>query len=342
MEIDIINCISECMEKTNFFNNQKKLDAMHYLIKGETYREIAEKIDKQISYVQRVMHFLRDNGLFYWGRWAPNVYKIGMKKSIAILDWKDKKIPKEKNKKYTTYARHVMGGKPKVFVVYTYPKEDEQKIEGERGELATPFYSTYTRFTTPLFKKVDLKKDFFDTYGSMDNDKNILSGTPNFKPEKIYTDPITVCICRYGELLPQLTPGIVTDKLEEDFKEKGIDVNYEQVRQKLISMKEEEVIFPKNALYLEPLSYQSALVRINIKEIYKVVATFNKFNMLTELALTKNPQMYYLYIQFPFYQISGVMEILAKLDPECDVYIETEGVISDTFYYQWSLERSKR
>jgi len=341
MKIDILSCISKCMEDTNFFNDQRKLDTMFYLMQGFTYRETAEKINKQISYVQRVMDFLRSNGLLYWGRWAPNVYKIGMKKSIAFLDWKDREMPSRDNPYYETYIHHVQAEDTKVCVIYTYPKEDESKIKGDRGEPVTPFYYTYPRFTVPFFKNIDLIKEFFDIFGSVDNDKKILSGTPSFEEESC-TDPIVVYICRHSELLPDLTPSTLTDKLEHDFKDhKEVEINYNKVRETLNWMKEKEVIYPKNALYLKPLSYQSVLVKIRTKEIYRIMGTFNRFNMLTQLALTCDSDVYYLFIQHPSHQFSEVMETLDELDPAHKAYILTKFIDSDTIYYEWSLERKK-
>jgi hypothetical protein len=340
MKINIVDCISKYMGETNFFNDQKKLDTMYYLMQGLTYREISEKIGKHISYVQRVMEFLRDNGLLYWGRWAPNVYKIGMKKTIAFLDWEDREVPMKENKWYETYIHHVLAEEPKVCVIYTYPREDESKIRGEIGEPVTPFYYTHTRFTVPFFKKQNLKEEFFNIFDSANNDKRILTGTPSFKEES-YTDPLIVYICRYGELLPELTPGILTDKLEQDFKDKEVEVNYNRVRETLEKMKKEEIIFPKNALYLKPLSYQSTLVKIKTKEIYKIMGTFNQLNTLTQLALTRDSDVFYLFIQYPFHKFSEVMEIFGELDPNYKAYVFTTLIDSDTIYYQWSLERLK-
>jgi hypothetical protein len=338
--MDIFDCISKCIEDTHFFNDQTKLDTVYYLMQGLTYREIAEKIDKQISYVQRVMEYLRDNGLLYWGRWAPNVYKIGMKKTIAFLSWEDRDVPVEKNFEYTTYVHHVQAQGIKVFVIYTYPVEDEQRIVGNLGEVVTPFYYTHTRFTVPFFKKIDLVREFFDVKDSMKNDEKMLTGTPCLEVNMNHDDsfPIAVYICRYGELLPELTPGILTDKLEQDLKDyPDITVTYERIRSKLNSMKDEGVIYPKNALYLKPLSYQSALVEINTKEIYRIMETFNQFNMLTQVALTKDPEKFYLNIQYPYYQLPDVMEIFARLDSTFKAYISTKYVMSDTIYYKWVL-----
>lgn len=338
--LDIIGCISKYMKKTKLFNDQKKLDTMYYLMQGLSYREIAEKIGKKISYVQRVMDFLKDNGLLTWGRWTPNVYRIGMKKSIAFLNWEEREVPMKDNPLYETYIHYVQAEETKVCVVYTYPKEDESKIKGDIGELITPFYYTHTRFTVPFFKKIDLVKEFFDEFDSVDNDERILTGTPSFETKPIYTDPITVHICRYGELLPDLTPKTLTEKLEQDFKGyNGIEINYNKVRDTLKRMKEEGVISPKNALYLKPLSYQSTLVKIKTDKIYRIMGTFNQFNMLTQMALTQNPDIFYLFIQYPFYQFSEVMEILAELDPTHKAYVSTKFVDSDVIYYQWSLER---
>jgi hypothetical protein len=337
--MEILNYISKYVEDTNFFNDQKKLDTVYYLMQGLTYREISEKIDKHISYVQRVMEFLRNNGLLYWGRWSPNIYKIGMKKSIAFLDWEDREVPMKENEYYETYVHHVLAEEPKVCVIYTYPREDESKIKGEIGEPITPFYYTHTRFAVPFFKKQDLKRKFFNIFGSVDNDEKILTGTPSFKEES-YIDPLIIYICRYGELLPELTPGILTDKLEQDFKYyEEIEVNYNKIRETLEKMKKEEIIFPRNALYLRPLSYQSILVKIKTKEIYKIMSTFNQLNMLTQLALTHNSDMFYLFIQYPFYKFSEVIDIFCELDSTCKAYLLTKLIDSDTIYYQWSLER---
>lgn len=339
MGLDILEFISRHMEETNFFNDQKKLDTMYYLMQGLTYREIAEKIDKHISYVQRVMDYLRNNGLLSWGRWAPNVYKIGMRKSITFLDWKEREVPMRDNPNYETYVHHVQAEETKVCVIYTYPKEDESQVKGDRGELITPFYYTHTQFREPIFKKIDLVKEFCDIFDSVDNDKIILTGNPSFE-EKSYVDPVTVYICRYGELLPELTPGILTEKLEQDFRDyKEIDVNYNRVRDKLNKMKSEEVIYPKNALYLKSLSYQSTLVKIETKEIYRILGTFNQFNMLTQLAMTRDSDIFYVFVQYPFHQFSEVMEIFDWLDPTHKTYVSTKFIDSDTIYYRWALER---
>jgi len=337
--VDILEYLSKYLEETNFFNDQKKLDTMYYLMQGLTYREIAEKIEKHISYVQRVMEFLRTHELLLWGRWAPNVYKIGMKKSIAFLNWEDRDIPMRDNPDYETYVQHVQAEETRVCVVYTYPKEEESRIKGDPGEPITPFYYTHTRFTVPFFKKIDLVKEFFDVLDSVDNDEKVLTGTPSFE-EKSYTDPITVYICRYGELLPELSPGILTDKLEQDFRDhKEVEINYSKVRDTLNKMKEEEVIYPKNALYLKSLSYQSALIKTETKEIYRILGTFNQFNMLTQLAMTRDREVYYLWVQYPFHQFSEVMEIFDELDPDHRTYVCTKSIDSDTICYKWSLER---
>ena len=148
--------------------------------------------------------------------------------------------------------------------------------------------------------------------------------------------------CRYGELLPELTPGILTEHLEEDFKGYDIDISYERVRSTLNKMKQEEVIFPKNVLYFKPLSYQAALVRIKTSNIYKIMGAFNQFNMLTRLALTRDPEIFYLYIQYPYYQFPEVMEIFDKLDSDHKAYVETKFIMGDTIYYQWSLEKFQK
>ncbi|MBU7045630.1 MAG: hypothetical protein HXS54_04270 [Theionarchaea archaeon] len=341
MAMEIIYYLSKFIEETSFFNNQMKLDTMYYLMQGLTYRQIAEKIGKQISYVQRVMDFLRDNGLLYWGRWSPNVYKIGMEKSIVFLDWKDRNLPLEKNYDYTTYVHHVQARSAKILVVYTYPRGDKSKIEGEKGDIITPFYYTHTRFTTPFFRKIDdFVREFFDVFESTKNDEKILTATPSFEPEEIDDHPITVYICKYGEKLPELTPGILTEKLEQDFKDhKEIEISYDKVRNILSRMKDEQVIFPKNALYFDPLSYQKVLVKIQTKEIYRIMETFNQFNMLTRMAKTRKPDIFYLYVQFPFYEFPDVMEIIAELDPTHEAYLETKFVFQDVIYYKWSLDR---
>jgi hypothetical protein len=340
LKSSILDHISDCMEETGFLNDQKRLDTIDFLMRGLTYRQIADRLGKRISYVQQVMDFLRDNGLLYWGRWAPNVYRIKMKKSIAFLDWRDKEIPIRENGKYETFVQQVQAKYAKVCAIYTYPIDDENLIKGDRGELITPFYHTYARFTVPLFKEINLVNEFFDIFDSMDNDKKILSGVPSFEMEPSYTDPITVYICRYAELLPDLTPGALTERLESDFKSnKSIEVNYNKIRETLSKMKEEGVIFPKNMLWLKPLSYQRVLARVKTNEIYRIMKTFNNFNMLTQVALTKKIDEYYLFIEYPFHQFSEVLEILSKLDPNLETYVLTKLVDKDTIYYQWSLEK---
>lgn len=351
--MEIINYISKYIEEIDFFNDQKKLYAMSHIIKGLTCREIAEKIDKKISYVQKVMDFLRNNNLLCWGKWSPNVYKIGMKKSIAILDWKDRKIPEEKNFIYTTYAHHVQAEKAKVLVIYTYPKDEQSKIEGKKGELITPFYYTFPQFTVPFFKNIDLFKKFKEFFPSAKNDKKILSATPSFKSTPIDDNPISVYICRCCQLHFEsgLMPGIVMEYLKQDIKkckkELDLDFNdlgelgitYTDISEKLRDLKKREIIFPLNGLYLKDFLYQSAYVKIITTEIYKIMATFNKFNILTGLAMTEKPGVFYLYIHYPSHQFPEVMEILNDLDPVSKVYIETKHIINDTICYEWALKK---
>lgn len=339
MEINIADAISEHLNKTNFFNDQKKLDTMYYLMRGKTYREIAEKIDKQISFVQRVMDFLRNYRLLYWGRWSPNIYKIGMKKTITFFSWNDRKIPEEKNFHYAKYVHLVHAEKPEILVIYTYPDDHESKIVGDIGEEITPFYYSHTKFTVPFIKQIDLYKEFFSFYDSTKNDKSVIDGTPSFNTEKIYDDPLTVFICRCAEIIDELTPGVIYERLKKDKDYDPLHVTYEKVRSTLGIMKENEVLFPKNALYFKPLSYQAALIRIKTDEIYRIMGSFNQFNMLTRLALTRDPITYYLYIQYPFHQFSQVMEILSELDPDHKAYIETKFIMGDTIWYKWALER---
>jgi hypothetical protein len=97
------------------------------------------------------------------------------------------------------------------------------------------------------------------------------------------------------------------------------------------------VIYPRNALYLEPLLYQPTLVRIKTQRIYQIMETFNKFNFFTNVAMTRDPQVCYLYVQYPAFQFHDIMEILSELDSSHKAYIMTKHVFSDVFYYQWSV-----
>ncbi|MBU7041975.1 MAG: hypothetical protein HXS47_00180, partial [Theionarchaea archaeon] len=149
MEIDAVNAISEYLDNTNFFDDEKKLETMYYLMRGKTYREIAGIIGKQISFVQRVMDFIRNYKLLYYGRWSPNVYKIGMKKRIVFLPLKEWKIPKStkeikeiKNFDFITYIHLVHAEVPKVLFIYTYPDNCESEIVSDisNSEEISPFY----------------------------------------------------------------------------------------------------------------------------------------------------------------------------------------------------------
>jgi hypothetical protein len=339
VEINAVDAISEYLDNTNFFNDEKKLDTMYYLMCGMTYREIAEIIDKKISFVQRVMDFIRNYKLLYWGRWSPNVYKIGMKKRIAFLSWDERKIPEEENFYYTTYVHLVHAEKTKTQVIYTYPDDYESKIVGDIGEEITPFYYSHTKFTVPFIKQIDLHKEFFSIYDSRKNDESVIDGTPSFDAEKIYDDPLTVFICRCAEIINELSPSVIYERLKKDSDYDSLNITYEKVRSTLNTMKENEVLFPKNALYFKPLSYQAALIRIKTNEIYKIMDCFNQFNMLTRVALTRDPAVYYLYVQYPFHQFPEVMEIFSELDPDHLAYIETKFIMGDTIWYKWALEK---
>jgi hypothetical protein len=339
MEIDTVNAISEYLDKTNFFNDQKKLETMYYLMRGYTYREIADKIEKQISFVQRVMDFMRNYKLLYWGRWSPNVYKIGMKKTIAFLSWEDRKRPEKENFYYTTNVHLVHAEEPKTLVIYTFPNDHESRIVGDIGEEITPFYYSHTKFTVPFIKQIDLYKEFFSIFDSIKNDNTIIDGTPSFDIDEMYDDPLTVFICRCAEILDELNPGVILESLKKDKDYDPLQIAYENVRTTLNKMLKNNVLFPRNALYFKPVSYQAALIRIKTNKIYRIMGSFNQFNMLTRMALTRDPNIYYFYIQYPSHQFSQVMEILSELDSDHKAYIETKFIMGDTIWYKWALER---
>lgn len=255
-----------------------------------------------------------------------------MKKSISFFNLKDKK--RLANYRYTTFRSHVQVGKIQECVIYTYPV-DENLIRN--GELITPFYYTDSRFTTPLFKRINLVREFFDIFDSLDNSAGIINGTPSFSTEPTYIDPLTIYICRYGEILPDLTPGVLTDKLLSEIGNKGIEINYEIVKERLTKMKADGVIFHKNMLWLKPLYYQRLLVKIKTNKIYQIIGGFNKFNMLTQLALTEKENEYYLSIEYPCYQFSGVVEILNILNLNFKTYLLFGDIEMNPINASWSF-----
>ncbi|MBU7009333.1 MAG: hypothetical protein HXS46_01480 [Theionarchaea archaeon] len=345
-----------------FVNDQDNLDAVYWLMKGFSYREIGEKIGRSHSFVQRVNEFLENHGLAAGRQWKVDLNAISITRTFRFYDY-DAECgkPKEvrKNNEFLSYFADIKKGKSGHFAIYAFPNEIHPKI----GENISPYYILVPKFKAPL-KKCNISQDKFEKAYEKENNEN------PFPPRGDAIDPdiIHIEIARYVELfgnpyqeeltdparekienggLREICLSKFVEMIEEDIKEEGLadeaEVTYDIVRNRYNDMVKKNIIYPGFGLDMRELGYVLSFCWIKRDEIYRIMKTFAEFNIVSALAYTEKDR-YLLHLQYLKDKEIEIFQILNRIDHENEVFkvlkVHDNRTISHQYYFE--KERKKR
>ena len=342
--------------RKRFVSEQDNLDALYWLQKGISYREIGEKIGRPHSFVQRVNDFLRNDGLTTGGQWRIDVNALGMTKTFKFYEYSPNR-PREviDNDDFLSYFADIKKGKSGHLALYTFPNEVEPKTGGN----ITPFYYNIPRFTAPLLNH-DLSLDkFTEIYKDEDNENPLPP-----RGETINPDIIHIELARYIELfgipenkgnnedaqklhdsgLTGINFSKLVDIITDDIREElggTVDVTYDIVRNRYNDMHKKHVVYPGFGLDMRKLGYTLSFCWIKTKEIYRVIRTFSQFNVICALAYANNKHL--LHLQYPKNKEIDVFDIFNDLDPENEVFrilkVHNNRLLPHPYYFEKERER---
>jgi hypothetical protein len=338
-----------------FFSEQDNLNAIYWLMKGFSYREVGEKIGRPHSFVQRVNNFLRNHGLTTGRQWRIDVNAMKMTKTYKFYDFDMNGRPDEvkDNDDFLTYFADIKKGKSGHFALYTFPNEVNPKI----GEDISPSYILVPKFKAPIFQS-EISWDEFKQVYERENNENPLP----LRGEPIDPDIIHIDIAQYVEILDKtfqyestdsgICLGVVNlsalvDTIKHDIKEEGleekVDVTYDIVRNRYNEMVEKNIIYPGFGLSMRELGYAISFCWIQSSEIYRVIKAFAKFNVITALAYTKKNK-YLLHFEYPKEKEIEIFEILNNLDPKNEVFkvLKTHNNRALPHPYYFEKEKKKK
>ncbi|MBU7047495.1 MAG: hypothetical protein HXS54_13760 [Theionarchaea archaeon] len=344
-----------------FFGQQDNLDAIYWLMKGYSYREVGDTIGRPHSFVQRVSNFLRVHGLAVGRQWKADLEALNMTRTFKFYDyiWDDRPEEVKKNEKFLSYFADVKSGKSSHFVIYTFPNEVNTKI----GESISPYYILIPKFKAPLHE-CDISLDAFGEAYEQENNEN------PFPPrgELIEPDIIHIEIARYVELFGKPPPDRPTDEalerideedlgeinlsrlveiIKDDIKAEGledkVDATYDIVRNRYNDMVEKNIIYPGFGLDMRKLEYILSFCWIKKDEIYRIMKSFANFNVVTGLAYTEGDK-YLLHLQFFKEKEIEILQILDSIDHENEVFkvLEVHDNITVPYEYYFEKEKEKR
>jgi hypothetical protein len=337
-----------------FASKQDKLDAVYWLMKGLSYQEVGEEIDRSHSFIQRVNNFLRNHGISAGRQWRVDVDALQMMKMYKFYDYCAEDRPSEVIEKddYLTYFADVKKGISQHFAMYTFPYEVEPKI----GDRISPYYYLIPRFKAPLFQN-DISLDKFkNTYKTEDNENPLPPRGRAINPDIIHIE-----IARYVELFGNPSQNKSTDKAAKKVSKEGLDeinlsrlvniiqddieyeglqkvveVTYDIVRNRYNEMLERNIIYPGFGPDMRKFDYALSFCLIKKDEIYRIMKTFSQFNIVTALAYTENDK-YLLHLQYPKDKEIAIFQILNHLDPQNEVFeiveVHNNRVVPHEYYF---------
>jgi len=349
-----------------FIEDQDNLDAIYFLMKGDSYREIGDKIGRSHSFVQRVNMFLQNHGLSTGKKWRIDSNAMGMTKKYKFYEYKRKRNtaaledifqPDEvvKFDDFLTFYSEVKKGVTEYFAIYTFPNEHKQQI----GEKMSPYYYYIPKFKAPLLKNNINLNNFKNSLGNETNENPL-------PPRGIPLDPdlIHIEIARYIELFgnphvfaPTDNKALQENDIDEfnlwklvyiigdDIKEEGllgkVDVTYDIVRNRYNEMIEKNIIYPGFGLEMRNLEYELCFCWIEHSEIYKIMKALGNYNIISAISYTKKDK-YLLHIQYYKKTEEEVMKILNYLDPQNEVFKVLEIHNNRTIPYPYYFEKEKK
>ena len=343
-----------------FVSDQDNLDAIYWLMKGFSYREVGEKIGRPHSFVQRVNNFLRNHGLTTGRQWRIDVDAMNMTKTFKFYEYDMVSRPYEvrESNLFLTYFADIKRGKSGHFAMYTFPNEVHPKI----GESISPYYILVPRFKAPLDQCKISQDEFYEAYKSEDNEYPLPSRGKPIDPDIIHIE-----IARYVELfgnpghiestdtaaqkiekigLSEINLSRLVEMIKYDVEDEGladtVDVTYDIVRNRYNEMLKKNIIYPGFGIEMRQLGYVLSFCWIKADEIYRIMKTFANFDIVTALAYTEKDK-YLLHLQYPKNKEIEIFQILNELDPENEVFkvleVHDNRVLPHPYYFEKERER---
>jgi len=315
-------------------DKQINLDIMASLSKGKPYREIVKKTEKRASYVRSVVRSLKDYGLIQFGRWNVDIQALGMIKTLEFRGFTEDSWNKIfDNNLFLSYLSKIKIGKTKYLAMYTFPKEIREK----KGSEISSWYYNYPHFEVPFFKQNFTKKNFLEQFEKENNE----SCLPHRGKKIKKPDIIDYLICRYVQLEKD-DPNM--QKCAEEINEiigTDIDVSSDLVEKRFERLKRNNIIYPVVPLDFSGISYGRIYCIISSREIFKLMKTLNRFNMITAISFVEG-NSYVLLIQCPYEFQNTVTRIIDQLDRENEMYVVTRVHVNRGFPYKYYLEKFKK
>ena len=312
-------------------NDQINLDIITSYSKGKSQREIAEETGKESSYVGSVIQSLRDNRLVEFGRWNVDVQALSMIKTLEFRAFtEDSWNEIYENNFFLSYLSRVKIGKTKYLAIYTFPKEIKERV----GTEISSWYYSFPHFKIPFFSQNLTEEKFLEQFEEEDN-RNPLP----HRGEKIENpNIIDFLIGRYV----QLEKGDID--LEKCTKEiKGmigdtIDLSTDEIRAHFEELIRRDIIYPVIPLDFSRISYGRIYSIISSKEIFRLMKTLNKFDIITGISFMEGRKVIIL-IQCPYESQNVITNILDQLDSENEMYIVTKVYENRSLPYKYYLEK---
>lgn len=342
-----------------FIGEQDNLDAVYYLMKGLSYREVGKRIGRSHSFVQRVNNFLKNSGLITGRQWKVDVDALNITRTFRFYDYDvEWGRPEEvrENNDFLSYFADIKRGKSEHFAIYAFPNEINPKI----GERISPFYILVPEFKAPL-DLCEISQDDFDRIFETEDNENPLPP----RGEAIQPDIIHIEIARYLELFGNPRQDELTDDvaeriykkdsseinlsrfvgmIKEDMMDEGlthkVDVTYDIVRNRYNEMLKKNIIYPGFGLDMRNLGYILSFCWIKKYEIYRIMKAFAHFNIVTALAYTRGNR-YLLHMQYPRDGEIVIFQILDKIDHENEIFKVLKVHDNRTLPYQYYFEKER-
>lgn len=310
--------------------NPTNLDIMTSFSEGKSRREIVDETGKKLSSVDFVIKSLRDYKLIEFGRWNVDVQALGMTKTLEFRGFTEDNWNRifEKNF-FLSYLSRIKIGKTKYLAMYTFPKEIREKI----GSEISSWYYSYPHFETPFFRQDFTEEEFLERFKEENNDNPL---PPRGKKIK-NPDLIDFLISRYVQLeKDEIKMEKCTKKINETVGN-DIDVSKDEVEKHFDELKNKNVIYPVVPLDFSKILYGRIYCIISLEEIFRLMKTLNKFNMITAISFMKEKKAVLL-TQCPYEFQNTITNIFDQLDRENEIYVVTKVYENRGLPYKYYLK----
>lgn len=317
----------------NFLRNQENLDVMTYFSKGESFEQIAKRINRTVLSVRSKVGFLRKNKLMLSSGWNIDINALGMVKTLEFCGctgggW-DKLFERDF---FLSYFSQIEVGKPKYLAMYTFPNEVKNKIGCE----ITSWYYTFPHFKEPFFG-FKSKEEFSRLYEKEDNRSTLPPRGERIKDP----DLVDLYICRYIQLEAYV---VNLEKYAERMKKEIgdiTDVSSRIVEEHFQLLKEKNIIYRVIPLDFSSISHSLVYCIVSQEIAIRLMKTLNKLNMITGISFI-NEERTFLYFQCPLELKYTIVDIFDEVDEENEIYFVREILKNRGIPYKYYLEKHKK